>query len=88
MTHTSMQYDELAVPGVRGLQPYEPGKPLAELEREFGIRDAVKLASNENPLGPGPRARAALAAGLEVERYPDGSGHALRHALSRHLDRD
>jgi len=74
---------ELAAPGVRGLVPYEPGKPVEALERELGIREAVKLASNENPLGPSPRAleaaRAALAA---LARYPDGHGHALREAIA------
>jgi histidinol-phosphate aminotransferase len=76
----------LAVPGVRGLRPYEPGKPLAELEREYGIRGAVKLASNENPLGPGPKARAAIAQALaELGRYPDGNGFALKAALADQL---
>ncbi len=76
----------LALPGVRGLRPYEPGKPLAELEREYGIRDAVKLASNENPLGPGPKAQAAIAREApELGRYPDGNGFALKAALARHL---
>ena len=83
MTHTSSQYDELAVPGVRGLQPYEPGKPLAELEREFGIRDAVKLASNENPLGPSPLAlEAAREALADIARYPEGSGYLLTGRLA------
>ncbi len=77
---------ELALPGVRGLRPYEPGKPVAELEREYGIRDAIKLASNENPLGPGARARAVLAqAAAEIGRYPDGNGFALKAALARHV---
>lgn len=77
---------ELAVPGVRGLRPYEPGKPVAALEREYGIRDAVKLASNENALGPGVRARAVLAgAAADVGRYPDGNGFALKAALARYL---
>lgn len=74
---------ELAAPGVRGLQPYQPGKPLSELEREYGIRDAVKLASNENPLGPGPLALAALRDALaELGRYPDGNGFSLKAALA------
>ncbi|MEJ2686914.1 MAG: histidinol-phosphate transaminase [Gammaproteobacteria bacterium] len=74
---------ELAAPGVRGLQPYQPGKPLSELQREYGIRDAVKLASNENPLGPGKLALAALRDGLaELGRYPDGNGFALKAALA------
>ena len=55
-----VDFFKLAAPGVRALDPYQPGKPLAELAREHGITDAVKLASNENPLGPGPRARAAI----------------------------
>lgn len=74
----------LAVPGVRGLRPYEPGKPLAELEREYGIKQAIKLASNENPLGPGAKALAAIRAQLdELGRYPDGNGFALKAALAR-----
>jgi histidinol-phosphate aminotransferase len=76
----------VAAPGVRGLTPYVPGKPTETLERELGIGGSIKLASNENPLGPGPLARAALSAAIEsVGRYPDGSGHALRSRLaSRH----
>jgi len=74
---------ELACDGVRGLTPYEPGKPIAELERELGIRDAIKLASNENPLGPSPRALEAVQACLaELARYPDGNGFALKRALA------
>lgn len=74
----------LAVPGVRGLKPYEPGKPLTELEREYGIKQAIKLASNENPLGPGAKALAAIRAELDgLGRYPDGNGFALKAALAR-----
>lgn len=73
----------LAVPGVQGLRPYEPGKPVATLERELGIRQAVKLASNENPLGPSPRAVAAVANELHgLHVYPDGGSHELRTALA------
>jgi histidinol-phosphate aminotransferase len=73
----------LAVPGVRNLRPYEPGKPIEELEREYGIKNAVKLASNENPLGPGPKALAAIRDWLpELGRYPDGNGFALKGALA------
>jgi histidinol-phosphate aminotransferase len=87
MTQTNPHYDELAVPGVRGLQPYEPGKPLAELEREYGIQDAVKLASNENPLGPSPLALAAAREVLaDVARYPEGSGHLLVGQLAARHD--
>jgi histidinol-phosphate aminotransferase len=71
-------------PAVLALSPYVPGKPIEEVEAEYGITGAVKLASNENPLGPSPRALAAAHAALaEVHRYPDGSGTALRRALSK-----
>lgn len=77
--------EELASPYLSGLIPYSPGKPIEEVEREFGISDSVKLASNENPLGPSPKALAAIAAALPaIHRYPDGSGYALRRALARH----
>jgi histidinol-phosphate aminotransferase len=73
----------LTAPGLPGLQPYIPGKPLSELERELGIRHSIKLASNENPLGPGTLAReAALAALGELGRYPDGGGFELRRILA------
>ncbi|MCB9506565.1 MAG: histidinol-phosphate transaminase [Myxococcales bacterium] len=68
---------------IQSLAPYVPGKPASELERELGIRDIVKLASNENPLGPSPAAvAAAAAAAAEVHVYPDPTCHALRHALA------
>jgi len=77
------RFESLAAPGVRELAPYVPGKPPEQLEREIGIKDSIKLASNENPLGPGPRARTALAAALSgVGMYPDGSGHVLRSRLA------
>ncbi len=76
-------FEPLAAPGVRQLSPYVPGKPPEQLERELGVKDSIKLASNENPLGPGPRARAALAGSLPgVGMYPDGSGHTLRSRLA------
>ena len=77
---------QFANAGVRGLQPYVPGKPVSELEREYGVRNAVKLASNENPLGPSPAAlEAARAALAETGRYPDGNGYALKRALAAML---
>lgn len=77
------RFEKLAAPGVRRLAPYVPGKPPEQLERELGIRDSVKLASNENPLGPGPLARKALSDAIAgVGMYPDGSGHALRTRLA------
>jgi len=77
----------LASPHLSGLIPYSPGKPIEEVEREFGISDSVKLASNENPLGPSPKALQAIAAALPaIHRYPDGGGYALRQALAGHWD--
>jgi histidinol-phosphate aminotransferase len=73
-------------PDILGIAPYTPGKPLEELEREFGIRDAVKLASNENPLGPSPKAMEALRQAIvNIHRYPDGPGTALRARLAERL---
>ncbi|MBI5410222.1 MAG: histidinol-phosphate transaminase [Nitrospirae bacterium] len=71
---------------IKTLTPYVPGKPLEELERELGIKGSIKLASNENPLGPSPLAIQALRKGLkDLNRYPDGSCHYLRQALSEKL---
>ena len=73
-------------PYIRNLAPYVPGKPIEELERELGIRGSIKLASNENPLGPSPRAVEAMRrAAAEIHRYPDGASFALRAALSKKL---
>jgi histidinol-phosphate aminotransferase len=68
---------------VEKLQPYVPGKPISELEREYGITSSIKMASNENPLGPGPQALAAIAASAaELGLYPDGNGFDLKCALA------
>jgi len=73
----------LAAPGIADLKPYVPGKPISELERELGIRNSIKLASNENPLGPSAKVRAAITAQIaELPRYPDGGGFALRQAIA------
>jgi histidinol-phosphate aminotransferase len=78
-----MNYSELAPPYIRAIAPYQPGKPIAELERELGISGIIKLASNENPLGASPLAVAAMHAALDdIARYPDGSGFDLKKALS------
>ena len=70
-------------PHVRDLDVYQPGKPIEELERELGISGAIKVASNENPLGPSPKAIAALPAVLaQLHMYPDAGGFALRRALA------
>jgi histidinol-phosphate aminotransferase len=71
---------------VLGIQCYVPGKPVEELERELGITDSVKLASNENPLGPSPEALKVIAGCLgDLNRYPDGSGYYVKRALSAAL---
>jgi histidinol-phosphate aminotransferase len=68
---------------VRNLDVYQPGKPIEELERELGITGAIKVASNENPLGPSPKALAALPAALsQLHLYPDAGGFALRRGLA------
>ncbi len=73
----------LALPGVQKLIPYKAGKPIEELERELGLTQIVKLASNENPLGPGKQAIAAIQKVLpELALYPDGSGFQLKQALA------
>lgn len=75
--------EQLAAAGVRTLTPYQPGKPISELQRELGLTQIVKLASNENPLGPGPKALAAAQRALcDMHLYPDGSGHDLKTALA------
>ena len=87
MSRSDNPFLALTAPGIAGLQPYVPGKSMAELEREFGIGDSIKLASNENPLGPGAAARTAVAeAAADLGRYPDGGGFALRQALAAHHD--
>ena len=82
---------ELSPSYVRSIAPYQPGKPISELAREMGLAEAsiVKLASNENPRGIGPRTRAAIDAALgDVARYPDGNGFELKSALDAryHVD--
>ncbi len=64
---------------------YQPGKPVEELERELGVADSIKVASNENPLGPSPKALAAVNGAIEeLHRYPDGGGFYLKNALAEH----
>ena len=63
---------------ILSIEPYKPGKPIDELAREYGIERAIKLASNENPLGPSPMAVQAIALALSsLHRYPDGRGYEL-----------
>jgi len=66
------------------IDPYVPGKPIEELERDMGLKNSIKLASNENPLGPSPRATEAVrAAATRLNRYPDGGGFYLREELAK-----
>jgi histidinol-phosphate aminotransferase len=81
-----MDLCELSPSYVRSIAPYQPGKPISELARELGLdeRSIVKLASNENPRGIGPRTRAAIEASIsEIARYPDGNGFELKQALAQ-----
>lgn len=83
---STVNYQSLALAGVQALSPYQPGKPIEELERELGISNILKLASNENPLGTSPKALAALANPLKaLELYPDGSGYLLKDALAKKM---
>jgi histidinol-phosphate aminotransferase len=78
------QWESLANEHILGIAPYEPGKPIEELERELGIHNAIKLASNENPLGPSDRVQEAIVGALkDLNRYPDGSSFYLRQALAK-----
>src|SRR5690348_8628537 len=76
----------LVPPFIETLQPYVPGKPIEETEREYGITGVIKLASNENPLGPSPLAIEAIeAAARKVHLYPDGASYYLVRRLARFL---
>lgn len=78
-----------ALPGVLSLHAYTPGMPIDELQRRLGIKDVLKLASNENPLGASPKVRAAVAAAASEQNlglYPDGSGFALKAAIGKYHD--
>ena len=81
----AVDYQSLAVKGVQALSPYQPGKPIEELARELGLNPAeiIKLASNENPLGPSEKALSAARKALdELCLYPDGNGFELKNALA------
>jgi len=84
-----MAIQDQAPDHIRAIAPYQGGLPIAEIARRYGFAESevVKLASNENPLGMGPKARAAmLAASQDLGRYPDGNGHDLKAALSKRFD--
>lgn len=80
-----MACDVQVLANIKAMQPYQPGKPIEELERELGISNIIKLASNENPLGPAESVlEAVTAAAKELTRYPDGNGFTLKSALAAH----
>ncbi|HXG19371.1 MAG TPA: histidinol-phosphate transaminase [Methylomirabilota bacterium] len=84
-----MDISKLVPEWIRTLTPYQPGKPIEELEREYGVHDSIKIASNENPLGPSPKAVAAIAAALpHLHLYPDGDCFYLKKRLSEKLGID
>ena len=79
-------FTKVAVKGVQGLQPYQPGKPIEELERELGVTNTLKLASNENPMGPSKNVKQALTnISSQLGLYPDGGGFALKEKLADKL---
>src|SRR5262249_42081668 len=85
----SLQLFSTAKPNLAGVKNYVPGKPLEELEREYGVKNAVKMASNENALGPSPKAVAAMKKALSrSHRYPDGGCYYLRRKLAKVLKVD
>ncbi len=78
---------DLARPNVMKVEPYVPGKPIEEVERELGLTNVVKLASNENPLGPSPKAMEAVKNAIErMHIYPDGAAFEFKKALAQHFD--
>ena len=84
-----MKLEDLVNKGILDLSPYKPGKPIEDLERELGIKNAIKLASNENPLGPSPLAIDAVTKVLNgTHRYPDGNALRLKECLSNKFNVD
>ena len=76
----------LARKAILNIKPYKPGKPIEEVRRELGLKDVIKMASNENPLGPSPKALSAIKKYLNnINRYPEGGCFYLRQALSKRL---
>lgn len=82
----SALFNQQIQPQIQQIQPYTPGKPISELQRELGLTHISKLASNENPLGASPKVLAAIEQALkDIGRYPDGNAFFLRHVLSEFL---
>ncbi len=84
-----MDISQLVPEWIRTLTPYQPGKPIEELEREYSVHNSIKIASNENPLGPSPKAIAAITAALpQLHLYPDGDCFYLKQRMAEKLDID
>jgi histidinol-phosphate aminotransferase len=84
-----MDISKLVPEWIRTLTPYQPGKPIEELEREYGVHNSIKIASNENPLGPSPKAVAAITAALpHLHLYPDGDCFYLKQRMAKKLSVD
>jgi histidinol-phosphate aminotransferase len=82
-------FDNIIGEHIKKIVPYPPGKPIDELYREYGLKDVIKLASNENPLGPSPKAIEGIKNALSsLQRYPDGSSFYLKEAISSNLGVD
>ena len=80
------KFEEVAKKSVMQIKPYVPGKPVAAVQRELGLKDVIKLASNENPLGPSKAAVKAMAKALDsLNLYPESGAYELRQALAKKL---
>ena len=69
--------------GILGLKPYEPGKPIEETQKELGLKNIIKLASNENPLGISPKALKVISQNKDLNRYPDGNASSFKEIVSQ-----
>ena len=77
-------YSSFANGGITLIKPYQAGKPIEEVQRQLGLKDVIKLASNENPFGMGPKAKAAALACVEnANLYPDSNGYYLKQKLQQ-----
>ena len=79
-----MNFKDFINPGIESIQPYEPGRSLDEVIQEFNLSKVIKLASNENSLGASQKALEIVQSARELHYYPDGSGEALKKAISEH----
>ena len=69
--------------GILGLKPYEPGKPIEETQKRLGLKNIIKLASNENPLGISPKALKVISQNKDLNRYPDGNATSFKEVVSQ-----